>query len=116
MPKRTHRNPDHVKQYNAPAPNNQAIANQLEALLAHRFIKLQLNPGLRFKSFHTSLANIKRLRDDEQEEQKTLFKELKETFKGKSNSLPKSLELLHKQIPLKRILCPQRIFATQPIF
>ena len=33
MPKRTHRNPDHVKRHNRPSPNNQAIASQLEALL-----------------------------------------------------------------------------------
>ncbi len=33
MPKRTHRNPDHVQRHNQPSPNNEAIANQLEALL-----------------------------------------------------------------------------------
>ena len=33
MPKRTHRNPDHVQRHNTPSPNNEAIANQLEALL-----------------------------------------------------------------------------------
>jgi hypothetical protein len=33
MPKRTHRNPDHVKRHNRPSPNNEAIASQLEALL-----------------------------------------------------------------------------------
>lgn len=33
MPKRTHRNPDHVQRHNRPSPNNEAIANQLEALL-----------------------------------------------------------------------------------
>lgn len=34
MPKRTHRNPDHVRRHNQPSPNNEAIANQLEALLS----------------------------------------------------------------------------------
>ena len=33
MPKRTHRNPDHVQRHNTPSPNNDAIANHLEALL-----------------------------------------------------------------------------------
>ena len=33
MPKRTHRNPDHVQRHNTPSPNNEEIANQLEALL-----------------------------------------------------------------------------------
>lgn len=33
MPKRTHRNPDHVQRHNTPSPNNEAIALQLEALL-----------------------------------------------------------------------------------
>lgn len=33
MPKRTHRNPDYVQRHNRPSPNNEAIANQLEALL-----------------------------------------------------------------------------------
>ena len=33
MPKRTHRNPDHVQRHNTPSPNNEAIANQLSALL-----------------------------------------------------------------------------------
>lgn len=33
MPKPTHRNPDHVQRHNTPSPNNDAIANQLEALL-----------------------------------------------------------------------------------
>ena len=33
MPKRTHRNPDHVQRHNTPSPNNEAIANQLGALL-----------------------------------------------------------------------------------
>lgn len=33
MPKRIHRNPDHVQRHNTPSPNNEAIANQLEALL-----------------------------------------------------------------------------------
>lgn len=33
MPKRTHRNPDHVQRHNTPSPNNDAIANQLDALL-----------------------------------------------------------------------------------
>ena len=33
MAKRTHRNPDHVQKHNRPSPNNQEIANQLEALL-----------------------------------------------------------------------------------
>ena len=33
MPKRTSRNPDHVRRHNRPSPNNEAIANQLEALL-----------------------------------------------------------------------------------
>lgn len=34
MPKRTHRNPDHVQRHNTPSPNNEVIANQLEALLS----------------------------------------------------------------------------------
>lgn len=33
MPKRTHRNPDHVQRHNRPSPNNEAIASQLETLL-----------------------------------------------------------------------------------
>lgn len=33
MPKRTHRNPDHVQRHNTPSPNNEAITNQLNALL-----------------------------------------------------------------------------------
>ena len=33
MPKRTHRNPDHVERHNTPSQNNQAIADQLKALL-----------------------------------------------------------------------------------
>ena len=33
MSKRTSRNPDHVQRHNTPSPNNEAIANQLEALL-----------------------------------------------------------------------------------
>ncbi|MBW4450033.1 MAG: IS4 family transposase [Spirirestis rafaelensis WJT71-NPBG6] len=33
MPKRTKRNPDHVQRHNTPTLDNQAIANQLEALL-----------------------------------------------------------------------------------
>jgi hypothetical protein len=33
MPKKTHRNPDHVQRHNRPSPNNEAIASQLEALL-----------------------------------------------------------------------------------
>ena len=33
MPKRTHCNPDHVQKNNRPSPNNEAIANQLKALL-----------------------------------------------------------------------------------
>jgi hypothetical protein len=33
MPKRTHRNPDHVKRHNQPSPNNEAITSQLETLL-----------------------------------------------------------------------------------
>lgn len=33
MPKRTHRNPDHVQRHNTPSQNNQAIADQLKALL-----------------------------------------------------------------------------------
>ena len=33
MAKRTHRNPDHVKQHNTPSPNNEAITDQLNALL-----------------------------------------------------------------------------------
>ncbi len=33
MPKRTKRNPDHVKQHNTPTIDNEAIANQLKALL-----------------------------------------------------------------------------------
>lgn len=33
MPKQTHRNPDHVQRHNTPSPNNEVIANQLEALL-----------------------------------------------------------------------------------
>lgn len=33
MPKRTHRHPDHVQRHNTPSPNNQALTNQLEALL-----------------------------------------------------------------------------------
>ncbi len=33
MPKRIHRNPDHVQRHNTPSPDNHAIANQLEALL-----------------------------------------------------------------------------------
>lgn len=33
MPKRTHRNPDHVQRHNQPSPNNEAIANQFKALL-----------------------------------------------------------------------------------
>jgi len=34
MPKRTHRNSDHVQRHNQPSPNNEVIANQLEALLS----------------------------------------------------------------------------------
>lgn len=34
MPKRMHRNPDHVQRHNTPSPDNEAIANQLKALLA----------------------------------------------------------------------------------
>ncbi len=33
MTKRTNRNPDHVQKHNRPSPNNQAIVEQLEALL-----------------------------------------------------------------------------------
>lgn len=33
MPKRTHRNPDHVQRHNTPSPNNGAITEQLEVLL-----------------------------------------------------------------------------------
>jgi hypothetical protein len=33
MPKRTHRNPDHVQRHNTPSLDNKAIASQLEALL-----------------------------------------------------------------------------------
>lgn len=33
MPKRMHRNPDHVQRHNTPSPNNEAIADQLEVLL-----------------------------------------------------------------------------------
>lgn len=33
MPKRTKRNADHVQRHNTPTLNNEAIANQLEALL-----------------------------------------------------------------------------------
>ena len=33
MPKRTHRNPDHVQRHNTPSPNNEAITEQLEVLL-----------------------------------------------------------------------------------
>ncbi len=33
MPKRTSRNADHVQRHNTPSPNNEEIANQLEALL-----------------------------------------------------------------------------------
>lgn len=33
MPKRTHRNPDHVQRHNTPSPNNEAIAAHLEVLL-----------------------------------------------------------------------------------
>lgn len=33
MAKRTHRNPDHVQQHNTPSPNNEAITEQLKALL-----------------------------------------------------------------------------------
>lgn len=33
MPKRTNRNPDHVKRHNSPSIDNQAIAHQLKALL-----------------------------------------------------------------------------------
>jgi hypothetical protein len=33
MPKRQHRNPDHVRRHNRPSAHNEAIANQLDALL-----------------------------------------------------------------------------------
>lgn len=33
MAKRTHRNPDHVQRHNRPSPDNEEVANQLEALL-----------------------------------------------------------------------------------
>ena len=33
MPKKKHRNPDHVQRHNTPSQNNEAIASQLEALL-----------------------------------------------------------------------------------
>lgn len=33
MPKRTNRNPDHVKRHNTPTIDNEAISTQLEALL-----------------------------------------------------------------------------------
>lgn len=33
MAKRTHRNPDHIQRHNRPSPDNEEIANQLEALL-----------------------------------------------------------------------------------
>jgi hypothetical protein len=33
MPKRQHRNPDHVRRHNRPSVHNEAITNQLEALL-----------------------------------------------------------------------------------
>ncbi|MEH2450811.1 hypothetical protein [Nostoc sp.] len=33
MPKRTNRNPDHVKRHNTPTINNEVISQQLEALL-----------------------------------------------------------------------------------
>ncbi len=33
MPKRTHRNPDHVQRHNTPSQNNQALADHLKALL-----------------------------------------------------------------------------------
>ncbi len=33
MPKKKHRNPDHVQRTNAPSQNNEAIASLLEALL-----------------------------------------------------------------------------------
>ena len=33
MPKRTHRNPDHVQRHNTPSPNNEAITEHLKVLL-----------------------------------------------------------------------------------
>lgn len=47
MPKRTHRNPDHVQRHNQPSPNNEAIANQFKALLTPAITSqsLRFSPG-----------------------------------------------------------------------
>lgn len=58
MPKRTHRNPDHVQRHNTPSPNNEAIANQLEALLTPAITAQQAyyrQLGLRARILNLSL-------------------------------------------------------------
>ena len=58
MPKRIHRNPDHVLRSNTPSPNNEAIANQLEALLTPAIMAQQAyyrQLGLRDRVLNLSL-------------------------------------------------------------
>lgn len=58
MPKRAHRNPDHVKRHNPPSPNNEAIAKQLEALLSPAIFAQQSyyrHLGLRERILNLSL-------------------------------------------------------------
>ena len=58
MPKRTHRNPDHVKRHNTPSPDNEAIANQLKALLTPAISAQQAyyrQLGLRVRILNLSL-------------------------------------------------------------
>lgn len=58
MPKRTRRNPDHVQRHNTPSPNNEAIANQLEALLTPAITAQQAyyrQLGLRARILNLSL-------------------------------------------------------------
>ena len=58
MPKRTHRNPDHVQRHNTPSPNNEVIASQLEALLTPAISEQQAyyrQLGLRDRILNLSL-------------------------------------------------------------
>lgn len=58
MPKRTKRNPDHVKRHNTPTIDNEAIANQLKALLTPAIAaqqKYYKELGLRSRVLNLSL-------------------------------------------------------------
>ena len=58
MPKRTHRNPDHVQRHNTPRHNNEAIAHHLEALLTPAIFSQQAyyrQLGLRNRLLNLSL-------------------------------------------------------------